>query len=413
MMTMRLGALLLGALLFVAPALPAAAQDVGRGFQNFLERDILPAAKARGVPRTVFDAAFDKVKPNLKLPDLQLPGDSAKVEEKSRQAEFQSPSAYFDEKGIAAVAAKGRVLAKTHATVLARIEKRTGVPAPIILAIWGRESGYGAAKIPYNAFEVLATKAYLSRRKEMFRTELLAALDIVADGHLTVADMRSSWSGALGQPQFMPSKFLAYAVDADGDGRRDIWKSVPDTLASIGNYLQQSGWAAGRGWGYEARIPAAVSCTLEGPDQGQPLSAFTGAGVTRIGGEPFPAREQSAVAHLMMPAGRFGPGFIATPNFYVLKTYNNSDLYALFIGQVADRIKGGGAFQGGWKKVEGMTRGDVARLQERLVAQGYDVGGADGLPGFKTRRVIGAVEKKLGLPETCWPSKALAARLKS
>ena len=412
MMAKRLRTLFAGALLATSLALPAAAQDVGKGFQNFLEKDIWPAAKARGVSRAVFDAAFKGVKPNLKLPDLQLPGDTAKVEEKNRQAEFQSPSAYFDEKGLAGVAAKGRVLAKTHATVLARIEKRTGVPASVILAIWGRESGYGAAKIPYNAFEVLATKAYLSRRKEMFRTELLASLDIVADGHLTVADMRSSWAGALGQPQFMPSKFLAYAVDQDGDGRRDIWNSVPDTLASIGNYLQQSGWAAGRGWGYEAVVPGGISCTLEGPDQGRPIADFTEAGAARIDGRAFPAREAKATGHLMMPAGRLGPTFIATPNFYVIKTYNNSDLYALYIGQLADRINGGGPFQGRWTRVEGMTRGDVARLQERLVADGYDVGGADGLPGFKTRRVIGAVEKKLGLPETCWPSKGLAAKLR-
>ena len=405
---------LLAVSLLIAFAPPAAAQtaDVGKGFATFLEKDIWPAAKARGVPRATFDAAFAGVTPNLKLPDLQLPGDTAKVEEKNRQAEFQSPSTYFDEKSLSGVAAKGRVLAKTYAQVLARIEKRTGVPGPIILAIWGRESGYGVAKIPYNAFEVLATKAYLSRRKEMFRTELLAALEIVADGHLTVADMRSSWAGALGQPQFMPSKFLQYAVDQDGDGRRDIWKSVPDTLASIGNYLKLSGWVAGRGWGYEAVVPASVSCTLEGPDQGQPISAFTGAGVTRMSGQPFPVKEAKATGHLMMPAGRFGPAFIATPNFYVIKTYNNSDLYALYIGQLADRITGGGAFEGGWKRVEGMTRGDVARLQERLVAKGFDVGGADGLPGFKTRRVIGEVEKKLGLPETCWPSKGLAAKVK-
>jgi lytic murein transglycosylase len=394
-------------------AFPAAAQtgDIAKGFQRFLETDIWPAASARGVPRPVFDAAFKGVKPNLKLPDLQLPGDAAKVEENNFQAEFQSPSAYFNEASVAKLAARGRGLVATHRAVLSRIEAKTGVPAAIIVAIWGRESGFGAAKIPHNAFEVLATKAYLARRKEMFREELLAALDIVADGHLKVSEMRSSWAGALGQPQFMPSKFLAYAVDEDGDGRRDIWNSVPDTLASIGHYLQKAGWVAGRDWGFEANVPDAVSCALEGPDKGRPIRDFVSAGVTRVSGRPFPASEARATGHLMMPAGRNGPVFIATPNFYTLKVYNNSDLYALFIGHVADRIAGGsGGFKGGWVPVEGMTRGDVARLQEKLVKRGYDVGGADGLPGFKTRRAIGAFEASAGLPPTCWPSRAIAAR---
>ncbi|WP_082652310.1 lytic murein transglycosylase [Aureimonas sp. AU12] len=395
-------------------ATPALAQtsDVDAGFRRFLDREIWPQAEAEGVSRATFDAALGRVKPNLKLPDLQLPGQPAKVEEINRQAEFQSPSAYFDEAKVAGVAAKGRALLKTYGPVLKRIEQRSGVPGPIVLAIWGRESGYGAAKIPYDAFEVLGTKAYLSRRKDMFRTELLAALKIVEDGDLTVAQMKSSWAGALGQPQFMPSKFRELAVDGDGDGKRDIWNSVPDTLASIAHYLQLSGWVAGRGWGFEATIPDAVSCTLEGPDKGRPIADFVRGGVTRVSGKPFPASETKATGHLLMPAGRFGPGFIATPNFYVIKTYNNSDLYALFIGHVADRIAGAGPFAGRWQPVKGLTRGDVSRLQEKLQAQGYDVGGTDGLAGFKTRRSIGAFEEKTGLPADCWPTRELADRFR-
>jgi membrane-bound lytic murein transglycosylase B len=227
-----------------------------------------------------------------------------------------------------------------------------------------------------------------------------------------VAQMKSSWAGALGQPQFMPSKFRELAVDGDGDGKRDIWNSVPDTLASIAHYLQLSGWVAGRGWGFEATIPDAVSCTLEGPDKGRPIADFVRGGVARVSGKPFPASETKATGHLLMPAGRFGPGFIATPNFYVIKTYNNSDLYALFIGHVADRIAGAGPFAGRWQPVKGLTRGDVSRLQEKLQTQGYDVGGTDGLAGFKTRRTIGAFEEKAGLPASCWPTRELAQRLR-
>nr|WP_245415022.1 lytic murein transglycosylase [Aureimonas flava] len=390
----------------------AAAQDVQAGFRAFLQNDIWPEARAVGVSRRTFDAAFEGVRANTKLPDLQLPGDAAKVEEINRQAEFQSPTAYFDEAKMAATAARGRAMLAQYAGVIKRIEARYGVPGPIVVAVWGRESGYGAAKIPYDAFEVLGTKAYLARRKEMFRAELIAALRIVQDGDLTAAQMKSSWAGALGQPQFMPTKFRALAVDFDGDGRRDIWNSVPDTLASIANYLRQSGWQPGRDWGFEARVPASVSCTLEGPDQGRPIADFAQAGVTRVSGRAFPPNEMRATGHLLMPAGRFGPAFVATPNFYVIKEYNNSDLYALFIGHLADRMAGGGPFSGEWRKVAGLTRGDVARLQERLVARGYDVGRPDGLAGFKTRRSIGAYQEKAGLPSTCWPTRELAAQMR-
>lgn len=395
-----------------APARGASSASLEKGFRAFLEADIWPAAKAAKVPRATFDEAFRGVHPNLTLPDLVLPGQSGRVEENTAQTEFRSPAGYFNEKKIAALALRGRALLAEHRAVLARVEARTGVPAPIIVAIWGRESGYGAAKLPYSAFEVLATEAYLSRRREMFRGELVAALRIVSDGHLTVSDMRSSSAGALGQPQFMPTKFLALAADFDGDGRRDIWTSVPDTLASIGNFLHEAGWVKGRGWGFEATAPASLSCASEGPDKGRLISSFVKDGVTRVSGRPFPKSELRATGNLLMPAGRLGPAFIATPNFYALKVYNNSDLYALFIGTVADRLSGGSVIEGAWPAAGSMTRGDVARMQEALSARGYDVGGADGLAGFKTRRSIGAYEKTAGLPETCWPTEGLAAKMK-
>ncbi|WP_193227556.1 type II toxin-antitoxin system ParD family antitoxin [Aureimonas psammosilenae] len=396
----------------VVLAAPASAQTASpeASFRRFLDTDIWPAAKARGVPRGVFDEAFRGVKPNLKLPDLVLPGEKPKIEEKSSQAEFRDPAAYFDDKSLTRLAAKGRTLLADNRATLATVERRYGVPAPILLAIWAKESNFGAAKIPYDAFEVLGTKAWASRRKEMFREELLAALDIVADGHLKVSEMRSSWAGALGQPQFMPSKFKDYAVDFDGDGRRDIWRSTPDTLASIAHYLQASGWQAGRGWGAEASVPASLSCTGEGPDKGRPVSDLAKAGAASISKAGF--GKPDAKAHLMMPAGRMGPAFVATPNFYTIKVYNNSDLYALFIGQLADRIAGtGGAFKTPWRTADGLSRGQTARLQEKLIAKGYDVGGADGFPGFKTRRSIGEAERTLGMPETCWPNAALASKL--
>lgn len=392
---------------------PASAAPIDDQFRAWLQNDLWPQARAKGISKTTFDAAFDGIKPNLKLPDLVKPGEKATAPRKQHQAEFGSPGAYFAEKTVRAVTAGGRAREATNARTLASIEKRYGVPGEVLLAIWGRETGFGAAKIPYDVFEVLGTKAFMSTRKDFFRTELLAALEIVERGLAPVGAMKSSWAGALGQPQFMPTSFLKHAVDFDGDGRVDIWKSTPDVLASIANYLVHYGWIKGRGWGFEVTVPESVSCSLEGPDQGKKISQWADMGIKRVGGKPFPASELKAEGFLLMPAGRSGPAFVATPNFYVLKQYNTSDLYALFIGHGADRIAHGDAnFAGSWGAVGGLHRSDIAALQRSLEAKGYDVGSADGLPGFKTRRSIGTWQAKNGRAATCFPDADLVAALK-
>ncbi|HEY4192891.1 MAG TPA: lytic murein transglycosylase [Mesorhizobium sp.] len=394
-------------------ALPASAARIEDQFQKWLQADLWPQAKAEGISEKTFDAAFAGVKPNLKLPDLVIPGEKPTVPKKQHQAEFGSPGAYFAEKTIGAVTSGGRARAAANARTLAAIEKKYGVPGEILLAIWGRETGYGAAKLSYDAFEVLGTKAFMSTRKDMFRTEVLAALQIVQKGLAARAAMKSSWAGALGQPQFMPSSFLKEAVDFDGDGHPDIWNSTPDVLASIASYLVDYGWVKGRDWGFEVTVPAGISCSLEGPDQGKRISQWAQMGIERIGGKPFPAAEARAQGFLLMPAGREGPAFIVTPNFYVLKEYNMSDLYALFIGHSADRIAHGDRrFTAGWGAVGGLYRSDVAALQRALEKKGYDVGSADGLPGFKTRRSIGAWQEKNGRAATCFPDAAMVKALK-
>lgn len=396
------------AILTIIFAFPAPAAKIDDQFQTWLQADLWPEAKAKGISQKTFEVAFDGIKPDLKLPDLVLPGEKPKTPKQQRQAEFGSPGNYFAEKIIGAVTSGGRARAGKYARTLAAIEKRYGVPGEVVLAIWGRESGFGAAKMPYDAFEVLGTKAFLSTRKDMFRTELLAALEIVQRGLAPAGAMRSSWAGALGQPQFMPTSFLKHAVDFDGDGTVDIWNSVPDTLGSIANYLVHYGWVAGNDWGFEVTVPESVSCALEGPDQGKPIAQWAAMGVARIGGKPFPAREGKAEAFLMMPAGRNGPAFVVTKNFYVLKEYNMSDLYALFIGHGADRIANGDRkFSAAWGAVGGLYRSDVAALQRALQAKGHDVGGADGLPGFKTRRSIGDWQAKNGRAATCFPDAEL------
>lgn len=402
---------------WIAIAMPVAAApsrpEVEQQFRTWIERDLWPEAQKAGVHRKGFDAALAGVKLNWTLPDLVPPGTIPPKEQAQTQAEFKSPGAYFSEKRLAELATRGRSLAATHAATLKRIEQAYGVPGPILVAIWGRESGFGAAKLPYSALEVLATKAFMSTRKDLFRRELIAALHMIDGGDIDAVGMRGSWAGALGQPQFMPSSFLKYAVDFDGDGRRDIWRSVPDALGSIANYLVKSGWQSGRDWGFEVTIPNGVSCAQEGPDRARPIREWAGQGIARVSGRPFPPAEAGAAGMMLVPAGTHGPEFIVTPNFYVLKEYNNSDLYALFIGNLADRIAaGGGAFKGAWGDIGKMLRSDVLAMQKALVRQGYDVGNVDGLPGFKTRRSLGEWQTKKGLAPTCYPDASLKTMLK-
>ncbi|WP_068115178.1 lytic murein transglycosylase [Tropicimonas marinistellae] len=391
----------------------AQAQDrsaVERQFQAWLEATVWPRARAEGVSRRTFDAAFSGVSLNWELPDLVPPGAPRRTPKQQRQAEFGSPGRYFSRGGIDGATSVGRAMAKRHATTLAAVERSTGVPARIILAIWGRESGYGRVDIPHNAFEVLGTKGFMSTRADYFTGELIAALVIAEAQHVPAGRMKSSWAGALGQPQFMPSSFLSYAADGDGDGHADIWRSDADTIASIGTYLARHGWVSGRDWGFEVRVPETLSCALEGPDQGRPIRDWEAMGFARVSGRPFPEHERGSEGYLLMPAGRHGPAFVVTPNFYVLKEYNMSDLYALFVGHVGDRIQFGvGDFARGWDDVGRLYRSEIATIQQALEATGHDVGGVDGLPGFKTRRSIGRWQEANGRQPTCFPTASLVS----
>ncbi len=387
--------------------------DVEAQFEKWIQADLWPEAKKNGISEKTFRAAFSGIELDWTLTDLAPPGFPPPKEQKQTQAEFSSPAPYFNEDRLKRLAMTGRGFASQYASTLSRIEKTYGVPDSIVLAIWGRETGFGAAKIPNSAVEVLATKAFMSTRKDMFRTELIAALHILDGNDVTPADFKGSSAGALGQPQFMPTSYLKYAVDFDGDGHRNIWTSVPDTLASIANFLVQKGWQRDRDWGFEVAIPDAVSCAQEGPDLAKPLSHWASLGINRMSGKGFPAGELKAQGMMLVPAGRDGPEFIVTPNFYVIKEYNNSDLYALYIGNLADRIAfGSGSFQGQWGDVGKMLRSDVATMQKALERQGYDVGGSDGLPGYKTRRSIGQWQEKNGMRPTCFPEASMKGKLK-
>ncbi|BAQ69355.1 memBrane-bound lytic murein transglycosylase b [Rhodovulum sulfidophilum] len=413
----RLAALLVLLLLVLCAGLPlsvAMAQPLDRAaveaqFRDWLGGTIWPRARAAGVSRRTFDAALGGIRPDWDLPGLVPPGTRPGPQ---HQAEFGAPGAYFGEAALREAAAVGRRMAAREAPALAAAERATGVPARIVLAICSRESAYGRAPIRHDLFRVLATRGFMSPRADYFAEELVAALRIAEAGPVPRDLMKSSWAGAMGQPQFMPSSYLAHAADGDGDGRADIWRSRPDTIASIAAYLAQHGWVAGRDWGFEVRLPARVSCTLEGPEQGRSIADWEALGVTRVSGRPFPAHERRGEGFLMLPAGRHGPAFLVTPNFYVLKSYNMSDLYALHVGHLGDRIAfGSGAFARGWAPLGGLDRSGIVAIQRRLEARGRDVGGVDGLPGYKTRREIGRWQEASGRAATCFPERGMAAAM--
>jgi lytic murein transglycosylase len=375
-------------------------------FRDWLARTVWPEAQKQGVSRDTFERSLVGITLDWDLPELQPPG-SATPPENQRQAEFQRPERYFAEGQLASLAKAGMGLLKQWAPTLDAIERRYGVPREIIVAIWGRESHFGRVKPRHQALRVLATQAFMGRRRTLYYPELLAALVVLEEDHLPGEALLSSWAGAMGQPQLLPTRFLRYAVDGDGDGRRDIWRSTPDSLASIANYLREHGWGPDRSWGVEVRVPGGVSCTLEGPRLGRAVQEWVRLGLTTIGGASLPDESSNATTFLLMPTGRLGPSFLVSENFYVLKRYNESDLYALFIGHLADRMRGAPAFNGTWVPIGPMRRGDIQAMQERLQAEGYDVGKVDGLIGFATRTAIGLWQAKSRRDQTCFPDVAL------
>ena len=400
--------------LLCALSLPASAAvdrpSVEHQFQAWLPADLWPEARAVGVTRVVFDRAFAGVTLDWTMPELHPPGAPTTLPPNTAQAEFRDPGAYFNKAGLTRLAKAGAQRLAQWKQTLAAISAKYGVPAPILVAIWAKESDFGAESLPKLAIPALATEAFIGLRKDYFRGELIAALEILQRGGVMPDEMRASWAGAMGQSQIMPSEYLASAVDFDGDGRIDIWHSVPDSLATTARLIADKGWQADRGWGVEARVPQSVACTLDGPDQGKPVGAWAKLGVTRADGRPLPA--SSGRDYLVMPAGRFGPAFIVTDNFYTLKTYNNSDLYALYVGHLADRLADNRPFIGKWSAPTGFTRGEVKVMQDALVAKGYDVGKPDGLVGYKTRIAIGLWQTKQGQPATCWPDKELVKSIR-
>ena len=375
------------------------------GFTQFIA-SVWPEAQAAGVSRATFDAQTSALEPDYKLPDLMLPGRPATGA--PSQAEFvQVPADYLKEGSIARLAAEGRRLLDKYRPALTKIESRFGVPATVVLAIWGRETDYGRYTLPYDGLRVLATQAYDGRRKDQYRNEFVLALKMIGDGEVTRNDMRASWAGATGLTQFLPSEFYKHAVDFDGDGRKDIWHSVPDALASAAQQLVNKGWQPGLRWAYEVRAPANVDCTIGVPEVTKPISQWLREGFVPVRGQQLSKAEQAQPASLLQPEGIYGPAFLATANYFVIKEYNFSDLYVLFVGHLSDRMLNPQPFATPWSASSQLRTADVEAMQRGLTRLGLYKDKLDGKAGMQTRAALGAYQKSAGLKVDCWPSEAV------
>jgi lytic murein transglycosylase len=380
---------------------PARAADAA--FTRFIA-SLWPEAQAAGVSRAIFDQQMRGLEPDYKLPDLILPGRPATGA--PSQAEFvQVPADYIREASIARLAGEGQRLLQKYRPQLAEIEKSSGVPSTIMLAIWGRETDYGRYTLPYDLVRVLATQAYVGRRKDQYRTEFILALKILGEGAVTRKEMRSSWAGATGLTQFLPSEYYKHGVDFDGDGRIDIWHSVPDALASAAQQLVNKGWQSGVRWAYEVKAPAKVDCTTGVPELTKPIGQWLREGFLPVRGERLSAAEQAQPASLLQPEGIYGPSFLATKNYFVIKEYNFSDLYVLFVGHLSDRMTSPLPFATPWSASKQLRTKDVETMQRGLTRIGIYKDKIDGKAGMLTRAALGAYQKSAGLKVDCWPSE--------
>jgi membrane-bound lytic murein transglycosylase B len=378
-------------------AVPATAQD---GFPGCLQ-GLRAQASQRGILPQVFEQATTGLSPDTTILNLL-----------DRQPEFsRQPWEYIN--GIVAAnrVNEGRRMLQQHRAAFERAEQTTGVDRYVIAAIWGIETSFGRSKGNTSVVRATATLACYGRRQDFFRGEFLAALQIIERGHVAPTDFRGSWAGAFGHTQFMPSTFLRAARSGSGNTRIDLMGSVPDAMMSTGNLLREEGWQRGQGWGYEVVVPAGLDLTLAGRDRLQSIAQWEARGVTRAGGRAFPRKSDQAFLHL--PAGARGPAFLMLPNFRVIMKYNNSENYAMAVGHLADRLRGGGGFARPWPTAErALSREERIELQQRLTQVGLYAGTVDGKLGPGTREALQRFQARAGMAADGFPTAALLQRLR-
>lgn len=367
--------------------------QTGNFFAAFLA-GLRPEAARQGITQATFDAAF-----------AGLTSDPNVLGAMRHAPEYGKPFGPY----LASLASPSRIavgLRKSAqlAATLQAVEQKFGVDAHILVSIWGVESSFGDGEQHWDVFRSLATLAAARFQHPLFRDELLSALQILQRGHIPRREFVGSWAGAMGQPQFLPSSYLKYAVDFDGDGKADIWRSVPDVLASIANYLQKSGWQQRLPWGFEVVLP-------QGYDYRTSRGTFADwatRNVSRADGGALPA---TGSAILFFPSGAAGPAFLVTDNFVVLKRFNNSDAYALAVAELADRLRGLPPFRGAWPTDDFQpSRDQRIALQRRLAALGYKIADFDGHFDFDLRDAVRDLQQRYGLIPDGYPSRAFLDR---
>jgi lytic murein transglycosylase len=373
--------------------------DVGLLRFTAWRAEFMVRALSQGLPADVVARELGDLSPDPRVLTLQ-----------GRQPEFSKPVGDYV-RGVVTddrIAQGRQKLASL--TWLPGVQDRFGVAAEVLVSVWAVESGFGAIQGDFDVLRSLATLAAAGVRQDWAEGQLIAALQIIAAGDATRAQLRGSWSGAMGQTQFEPSEYLTTAVDGDGDGRRDIWSSDADALASAANLLARAGWRAGERWQREMLIPAGFDYGLsEGP--AQPLAAWAALGLRTADDLPWGELDSQAAAVLLCPAGAAGPAFLALPNHFVLRQYNNSLAYALAVGLLADQIAGRPAQVTPWPPETPLSLADRTAAQAALARLGFDPGGTDGLIGAKTRQALRAWQKQRGLPADGYLSPTVLTRL--
>ncbi len=357
-------------------------------------------AESQGISPATLDAALGNVQ---LLPVV--------MELDRRQPEFVDTFRnYLDKRISPQRLQRGQAALVELKPLLDEVQAKYGVPASILVAFWGLETHYGGYLGNHAIPAALATLAFDPRRSGFFRNELLQALRLIQAGHVTAENMKGSWAGAMGQVQFMPSTYLRYAVDGDGDGRKDLWTSLPDAFHSAANYLRESGWQAGQNWGREVRLPAAFNYELASPKLKRPVRDWAAMGVMKADGSPLP--DSSLIGAIVLPQGHAGPAFLVYRNFEVIMAWNRSVNYALAVGHLSDRFLGLPAVQGGAAADNRpLSREQIMNIQHLLISQGLDPGEADGLPGRQTRQAIRTWQKTAGLPVDGYASVGLLEQL--
>jgi len=376
----------------------ADATALQRGFARWVER-FRASAGAAGIGEATLRAAFDDIQ---YLPQV--------VERDRAQPEFtRTVWDYLDRAVTPRRITQGQEMLRQFRAEIDAAAARHGVPAGILVAIWGMESNYGGNYGDIPTVDALATLGFDGRREDWARGQLLAALKILQSGDIERARMVGSWAGAMGQTQFLPSSFLAYAVDGDGDGRRDIWGSVADVMGSTANFLARSGWQAGQPWGAEVMLPAGFDPGRADGALRQSAASWAAEGVRPLGRAALPAFDEAA---LLMPAGARGPAFLVGPNFRAILRYNNSTSYALAVGLLAQRLAGGPGVLAPWpRELQALTRAQLIELQTALNQRGFDSGAPDGVMGPATRDAIRRYQRSIGLPADGYPDIGLLERL--